>query len=317
MSLRVSAALFGPVLAPDGADARADAPMAWLLLGGGIVLFVAVMLLLALALAQPGRPVRPRRWIVGGGLLLPTVVLGALYLANLQSMASLDRAPPAGALRLGVKAKLWWWELRLPNPAGGPDVLLANELRLPVGQPVWLTLASDELIHSLWVPALAGKIDLLPGHVTHLRLQAERAGQWRGPCAEFCGSGHARMVLQVVGVAPAEFEAWRAQQLQPARPPVSALQQLGQQHFLALRCNACHRIRGFVEPEAAGPEAPDLTHLASRAFIGSGALANDAAGLRAWITDNQRIKPGALMPQYRHLDAATLEALVAYLGSLQ
>lgn len=304
----------GPVLAPDGAGARLDAPLAWALLVGGALLYGGVMLLLLLAVSRPARPVRPARWLIGGGLLLPLVVLSTLHWVNLRHLRTLAAAPPAGLPLIAVSAREWWWQLRLVDADSGAEALLANELVLPVGQPVRLGLSSERLIHSLWIPALAGKIDLIPGRVQHLVLQADRAGAWRGPCAEFCGEAHARMVLRVVAVPAAEWAVWWQHQLQPALPPTDAQQRQGLLHFIARRCNACHAVRGLAgEGATAGP---DLTHLASRGHLGAGTLPNSAAGLRAWLTDVQMHKPGAQMPT-QTMDAAALDALVAFLGGLR
>ncbi|HET7863631.1 MAG TPA: c-type cytochrome [Burkholderiaceae bacterium] len=301
----------GHLLHPVGGQAVADAPLAWALMVGGALLFAGVMALLAWAVAGPARPVSPRRWIVGGGLLLPLAVLGPLQVANLQHLRA---AAPPPAWVVGVSGRLWWWELRLTDPRSGAQLHTANELHLPVGQPVRLALASDDVIHSLWVPALGGKLDLVPGRLQHLVLQADQPGTWRGPCAEFCGTGHARMVLQVVSDTPQAFDAWLHHQAQPARMPQTGLQQRGLQHFTALRCGACHTVRGVSTATLSGP---DLTHLASRQHLGAGTVRNDAAGLRAWLTGVQQLKPGARMPSFDHLDAATLDALVAYLASLE
>ena len=311
----------GPVLAPDGAVARLDAPLAWALLLGGTGLLVLVLALLAWAVTSPPRALRPARWLLGGGLLLPLAVLSALAAINLQHMAR-PGLPAAAAPVIGVDAKPWWWQIRLADPGGGPDLLLANELVLPVGRSVKLALASDSLIHSLWVPALAGKVDLIPGRVQHLVLQADRAGRWRGPCAEFCGIGHTQMVLNVVALEQPQYDAWLRNQRLAARSADTPLRQRGLRYFIELRCVACHSVRGVgagmrgagIDPDMGGP---DLTHLASRQFLGAGTLPNDAAGLRAWISDVQRLKPGARMPSYAGLDADTMEALVAYLASLE
>jgi cytochrome c oxidase subunit 2 len=311
----------GPVLAPSGSAARLDAPLAWALLLGGTLLFMGVMALLARAALGPPQAVQPRHWLIGGGLLLPLAVLGVLAVVNLRHMLRPAFAPAAAAV-MGVDAKPWWWQVRVLDPDGGPALVLANELVLPVGRPVKLALASESLIHSLWVPALAGKVDLVPGRLQHLSLQADRAGRWRGPCAEFCGSGHTQMVLNVVALEPADYEAWLRNQRSPARNADTPLLQRGQRHFIELRCGTCHSVRGLVESErGAGihPDmgGPDLTHLASRQFLGAGTLPNDGAGLRAWITGVQRLKPGARMPSYDWLDEHTVDALVAYLGSLK
>lgn len=313
----------GGVLAADGLQTRLDAPLLWTLLGGGTLLFVFVMVLLARAVLGPARPVRAGWWLVGGGLVLPAVVLLPLAAASLHELIAQRTPAPADALLVGVSARPWWWQLRVPGPPGEPEIVAANELVLPVGRPVRLALASESLIHSLWVPALAGKMDLVPGRITHLQLQAERPGRWRGPCAEFCGSGHTQMVLDVVALAPADYARWLAAQAAPARAPVTQRQQRGLQHFMAERCQHCHTVRGVAQSVMghAGPGdesgGPDLTHLASRRWLGAGTLPNNAAGLRQWLRDAPRLKPGTRMPSYEHLDDATLDALVDYLGQLQ
>lgn len=289
---------------------------------GAALLLLLVLVLLALALAGALRRGETRAawrgWILGLGVLLPVLVLGALLVANLRQIEHDAAAAPPDALVIGVTGRLWWWELRVHPDDGGPPVVLANELVLPVGRPVRLALASEDVIHSLWIPAFGTKLDLVPGRLQHLLLRADRPGRWSAPCAEFCGEAHAGMVLEVRALAPPEFAAWLANQRRTARAPAGALQQRGRAAFLAQRCDACHTVRGVAAATLPGPDGgPDLTHLASRARLAAGTLVNDAAGLRAWLVGVQRLKPGARMPSYGHLDAATLDALVAYLGSLQ
>lgn len=289
---------------------------------GAALLLLLVLVLLALALAGALRRGETRRarhmWILGLGVLLPVLVLGALMWANLRQLAREDAAAPADALVIGVTGRLWWWELRMHPDDGGAPVVLANELVLPVGRPVRLALASEDVIHSLWIPAFGAKLDLVPGRLQHLTLRADRPGRWSAPCAEFCGEAHAGMVLQVTALPPPEFAAWLANQRRAAREPADELQRRGRAAFLALRCDACHTVRGVAAATLPGPDGgPDLTHLASRARLAAGTLVNDAAGRRAWLVGVQQLKPGARMPSYAHLDAATLDALVAWLGSLE
>lgn len=313
---------WGPVLSPDGAAARADAPLAWVLLAGGLAVTLFVLALGAYAVRRGPRTLRRRHWLLGGGLVFPGAVLAALAVQNLRDVERLHAPAPADAWVAGVQGRMWWWQVRVADPEGGRDLVLANELVLPVGRPVRVALESADAIHSLWVPALAGKVDLVPGRVRHLVLQADRTGQWRGPCAEFCGSGHAAMVLHVRALPPAAFDAWRARERQPARAPTTPQQQAGRAHFVAHGCANCHAVRGVTQPvlgtgELAGHGGPDLTHVASRAWLGAGVLPNGEASLRRWLTDVQQLKPGARMPAYGHLDAATLDALAAWLASLE
>ena len=193
-------------------------------------------------------------------------------------------------------------------------MVAANEIHLPVGTAVELALTSPDVIHSFWVPSLAGKVDMVPGRVNRLALRADRAGVYRGQCAEYCGTQHAQMALLVVVETPQAFAAWLRAEAGAARAPDTPERTRGLDAFHLHGCGGCHTIRGTG---ALGRHGPDLTHLASRRTLAAGTLANDAATMRAWIAHGHAVKPGNLMPSYRHLDGATLDSLVAYLGSLR
>ena len=311
------------VLAPAGAEAAALHELSWVLFMGAALIFVGVMALLGWTLRrQPRREVRTAWWVLGGGIAFPVVVLSALLLYGTARTAGLERTLAQPPLVVTVTGRLWWWEVRYRDPAGGPDVVLANELRLPLGRPTQLGLTADELIHSLWVPQLGGKRDLVPGRVNHLVVTPQRAGVYRGQCAEYCGVQHAKMALHVVALPQGEFEQWLAQQARPAgaaapaqpTPARAALAARGSEAFTAQGCAACHSVRGHAE---GAPRGPDLTHVGSRLYLGAGALANEPGALRRWLVDVQALKPGARMPAYAHLDAATLDALAAYLEELR
>ena len=230
------------VLVPAGAAASAITSLSWVLMVGATVIFVAVMALLVWAIGRRsgGQPVRTRLWLLGGGVLFPLVVLSSLFAWSDARNPGWLVPPPAGALVVSITARMWWWEVRYRDPASGRDITLANELHLPVDRPVWLGLNSQDVIHSFWVPALAGKVDMVPGRVNHLLVQAGQAGVYRGQCAEYCGEQHARMALHVVARPPAEFDAWLAAQARPARAPGAtdtpgaALLARGRQAFAAL-----------------------------------------------------------------------------------
>jgi cytochrome c oxidase subunit II len=215
---------------------------------------------------------------------------------------------------VGVTARLWWWEMHYRDPASGTAFTLANELHLPQGQAVTLGLSSADVIHSFWVPALAGKVDMVPGRVHQLRLQADQAGVFRGQCAEFCGEQHARMALHVRVRPAAEHAAWLAAQAAPAQLPADALARQGLQVYATLRCAACHDLRGLAPGTRIGP---DLTHVGSRLHLGAGSVRNGHAGLQRWLADNQHVKPGVRMPSYAQLDAASMAALVEFLAGLR
>jgi cytochrome c oxidase subunit 2 len=304
----------GGVLQAAGEAARQIATTSWVLFAGGGLIFIGVMLLLAFALLRGARPVRPAWWIAGAGVLFPTVTLAALFVWTLPQTADWKPAPPPGALVITVTGHMWWWEVRYTDPASGAEVLTANEIRIPAGRPVYLALASRDVIHSFWVPQLAGKMDMVPGRMQHLLLSAQQPGTYRGQCAEFCGEQHARMALHVVALAPAEFDAWLAAQAQPAAAPATPRQAQGLQAFLVNRCDACHTVRGAGASSRLGP---DLTHVGSRLHLAAGTLPNTAEGREDWIAHVQSLKPGARMPSYERLDAATLAALADWLGSLR
>lgn len=303
------------VFAPAGEAAARISSLSWVLIIGAALIFIAVMALLGWAIrAQGGRPLRARLWIVGGGVVFPLVVLAALLAWSMARTPGWMERPPPGALIVGITARMWWWEIRYRDPASGRDVILANELHLPAGRPVWLGLSSPDVIHSFWVPALSGKMDMVPGRVEHLMVQVDQPGSWRGQCAEYCGEQHARMALHVVAHTPAGFDAWLAAQARPAAAPDGALLERGRDAFLAQRCNACHTVRGVAEE---GHLGPDLTHVGSRLYLGAGTLANRPGALAQWVAHTQEIKPGARMPSSADMDADTLQALGAWLEHLK
>jgi len=313
----MSAAMSAPlqsVLHPAGPDAGIISQFAWVLFAGGAVIFVAVMALMVLSLRRGARPVTPRWWIFGAGFAFPVVVLSALLIWSTWRSAELTPQTSKGALSIGVTAKMWWWEVRYHDPASGREIASANEIRIPVGRPVYLGLSSTDVIHSLWVPALNGKMDTVPGRVTGLTLRADKPGVYRGQCAEYCGEQHARMALHVVAMPPEEFNRWLAREAQPATVPNNALAERGRAAFLEQRCQACHTIRGVTGNARLGP---DLTHVGSRLHIAAGTLRNHRGTLAGWIADPQAIKPGARMPAAADLDGETLHALAAYLEQLK
>ena len=306
------------VLHPAGPDAGIIAQFSWVLFGGGALIFVSVMALMVLSLRRSARPVTPGWWIFGAGFAFPVVVLSALLIWSTWRSAELTPQTSKGALSIGVTAKMWWWEVRYHDPASGRDIISANEIRIPVGRPVYLGLSSTDVIHSLWVPALNGKMDTVPGRVTGLTLRADKPGVYRGQCAEYCGAQHAKMALHVVAHVPAQFDAWLARQALPARAADTPELARGRAAFLEQRCQACHTIRGVAEGVIdSGRLGPDLTHVGSRMHIGAGTLRTHRATLGAWIADPQAAKPGVFMPASPELDRDTLHALATYLEHLK
>ena len=189
------------VLHPAGADAAVISQFAWVLFGIGALIFVAVMVLVLLSVRRQERPVRPALWIAGAGVAFPVVVLTALLAWSTWRSAQLVPQSSHKAMTISVTAKMWWWEVRYRDPRTGREIVTANEIHIPVGTPVYLGLNAADVIHSLWVPNLAGKRDMIPGRVTGLTLRADKPGVYRGQCAEYCGAQHAKMALHVVAPA--------------------------------------------------------------------------------------------------------------------
>jgi len=309
------------VFAPAGPVAQAIADLGLVLVVGAAAVFTIVIAALVRALRHRGaRDIDDggriaRHWIVGGGIVFPVLVLTALLVHASLHIERPTALRDSDALVITVKGKLWWWELHYRDPASGAVVVVANERHIPVGRPVRLALVSDDVIHSLWLPALAGKADLVPGRVTHLRLQADRAGVFRGPCAEYCGDQHARMVLTAVAQEAGDFDRWLARQANAAVVPAGRADLgRGLAVFAELRRLVCHEVRGLTGGLAFGP---DLTHLAGRLHLAAGTLPMGRDALAAWIADPQRIKPGARMPAYGAIDPAAMRSLVAFLMALE
>ena len=304
------------VLHPAGPHAEAVATLSWVLIwGAAAVLFIV----LAIAAIAVWAPKRWRAWtvntrfIVGGGVVFPVVVLSALLVYTLVLARGIVGPADPSALRIEVIGEQWWWRVRYLDAGGNLDFVSANELRIPAGAPVELTLKSDDVIHSFWVPNLAGKIDMIPGRTTRLAVQAQRPGVFRGQCAEYCGGPHAKMAFYVIAEAPQAFAAWRERQRGIAKDAVTDAARKGRALFLS-HCSTCHTVRGT---EAAGTLGPDLTHLAGRMSLAAGILPNDTVMLARWIDSSQQLKPGNLMPSMDVFSADELSALVAYLGSLE
>jgi cytochrome c oxidase subunit 2 len=226
---------------------------------------------------------------------------------------SLAEAQSRDAVRIKITGAQWWWRVEYQDPTAAQQVVTANELHLPVGRPALITLDAEDVIHSFWVPNLAGKLDLIPGRTNTLLINPRRVGLFRGQCAEFCGLQHANMALDATVQTPAAFEAWRQAQLKPAVQPTTPEQVRGLGVFMGGACKACHQITGT---DAAGQSGPDLTHVASRRTLAAGTRPFARKDLIDWLHDPQSMKPGNHMPQVQ-LSEAQVSDLATYLESLK
>ena len=236
---------------------------------------------------------------------MPAAILIVVFVLVIGTMRIVDAAP-ADAQPLDVIGHQWWWEYSFPN--GG--VITANELHVPVGVPLRINLQSVDVIHSFYVPQFGWMRDTVPGKVNQMSIQVERSGTYNGTCNQFCGLQHAWMRVVVVAEPPDVFSAWQQREQQAASPGGTR----GEQVFLQNTCVSCHTIRGVSAQSNVGP---DLTHLGSRATLGTGVVPNTPDALRQWIRNASAVKPGVLMPAFQNLSDADLSALVEYLESLK
>lgn len=339
-----------PVLDPQGPFSNTVSTLAWVLIAMVVLVFALVCVALWVAL-RGGDALRAKlggegvvRWfglVMPAGVLLVLLVWGTVMVAGLSTVQGDE-------LRMRVSGNIYWWRVTYLDAAGKNILADANELHIPVGRPVVIEMVSEDVIHSFWVPKLGGKMDMIPGRVNRLKLQADRAGSYGGQCAEFCGGAHSLMGFVVVAHEPADWQRWldgrlasaAARAAAPAAsaataaaasatmatpaatttataPPsvtVAAEALRGQQLFGEVGCAACHRIAGT---SAQGLSGPDLSHVGARRSLGAGILPNTRGTLIGWIGDSQSIKPNNRMPAYRSLAADELNALAAYMESLQ
>ena len=304
-------------LDPAGRAAERIAEIFWWMTITSTVIWLAVIVLAIWAVGAPvGEAHSQRRsnfLIIGGGAIFPTIVLAALLVYGLTPLPTLLAPAPEGSLKIAVTGEQWWWRVRYQT-SDGASVILANEIRLPVGEPVEFQLESPDVIHSFWIPSLAGKIDMIPGRMTRLAVLPTKTGVFRGACAEYCGTSHALMSFDVMVHEKEDFARWLAHQSAPAQSPRAPLAARGEELFLANGCGACHAVRGTP---ANGVVGPDLTHVGGRLSIGAGTLPNDVAALIQWIARTEHTKPGVLMPQFGMLPKEELQAMAVYLKGLK
>ncbi len=301
---------------PAGDDARLVQGLLMPILWIALVIFVAIEGFLIFSMVKyrrrPGNEEIPKQ-VHGDNRLefvwtaIPAVIVLVIAVMTFKTMAIQAEAPDEGALVIEVSASQWWWEFSYPELG----VVTANELYLPIGQEIDLRVRANDVIHSFWIPKLAGKIDVVPGVENRKTFVAEQLGRYQGQCSEFCGIAHAQMRLLAFVVTPVEFEEWAAKQL--TGPSAEAAASAGAGVFAA-QCAACHSIRGTAF--TFGQIGPELTALGMRETLGAGTVANTPENLAAWIREPTAVKPGALMPALG-LAEDDISAVVAYLEGLR
>jgi cytochrome c oxidase subunit II len=311
------------VLDPAGAQLALIVERLWdPMYAGAVATFVLVAIALGWALVRrraateapedPGRE-RGMRLTVGLATALTVAVLLVLLGLDISVSRATTASPGKDAVQIRVTGHQWWWEVQYRDSVAQRWVTTANEVHVPVGRMVVLELRSGDVIHSVWPISLTGKRDQIPGKENSMWLRADRAGVYRGQCAEYCGHQHAKMAFLVVAEQPDSFARWLVAQRDTAATPSDSLSRRGQEVFLASSCVMCHAVAGTPAGSRIGP---DLTHLGSRRTIAAGTLPNTRGNLAGWILDPQSIKPGAKMPP-NNLAPADLRALLAYLETLR
>ena len=296
------------VFAPFGSEAeRVLGLFGWMTLAGAVIL-IAVLALSAFAIRHKGGTMTHRqgmRMVLWLGAVIPSLLLLILLVTTLPAMRPMSVEP--ADLRVVVSGEQFWWRVAY-QPPGAPAVVSANEVRVPVGRTVEFRLEAADVLHSFWIPGLAGKMDMIPGRTNRLVVRATKAGRYRGQCAEFCGLSHALMAFDVVAMEPAAFDAWLAREAAPARVGGP-----GARLFAAHGCTGCHAIRGTG---AAGEIGPDLTHVGGRAHLGAGTRPMTLPELARFIREAPEVKPGARMPAYPQMLPAEAEAIAHMLMDL-
>ena len=292
----------------------------WMLAVAGTVLGGSLFLLCIgwLRRNKPGLPLLGRNEkpvnaaVVFFGIAVPLVVNVALFVVANFVVAKTTEAPAASTTPLTIRVigHQWFWEVRYP---GRQAAVTANEIHIPVGTRVNVVATTDDVIHSFWVPQLNRKIDMIPGHVNRVLIEADRPGRYRGQCAEFCGFQHAHMSMYVFADPPGRFRSWLQRQAQPRVAPADPLRKRGEQVFLDEACASCHQIRGTP---ARGQVGPDLTHVGSRTTLAALTIPNTKGDLAGWIRDPQHVKPGNRMPGL-NLSDEDFKAVVAYVEGLK
>jgi cytochrome c oxidase subunit II len=315
------------IFAPAATPAHSIFDLSMLVLGITLVIFLVVggMLLYALIRFRhrPDDSDQEPAQIYGSDQIelswtvIPILIVVMLFLSTARVIMGTQAIPkPENSLDVTVIGHQFWWEYRYPKLG----VVTANELHIPVSDPAkpmptYLTMSSADTDHSFWVPRLAGKTDVIPNRINTMWIDPSEAGLYLGQCAQYCGTQHAKMLLRVYADTPEQFAAWISQQKKPAQQDFAGNPAAteGQTVFIHNACINCHAVNGTA---ATGRFGPDLTHLASRDTIASGAVPNTPENLRKWIDDPNSMKPGSLMPPM-HLNGHDLDVITAYLAQLR
>ncbi|HEX4507565.1 MAG TPA: cytochrome c oxidase subunit II [Alphaproteobacteria bacterium] len=307
----------------NGSKAYPVVSLTWGLLAISIAVTVIVCALLVLGIVARrartdeiastpvGRSGGGMPWLVWGTGISTVALFGSLVW-TVAVLADINGPPSKPTVTIEVTGQQWWWKARYLSDDASRTITTANEIHIPVGQPIRIKLIGADVIHSFWVPALTGKTDTIPGQTNTMWLEADKPGIYRGPCTEYCGAQHAHMTAFVVADPPDAFKNWWDAQITSASAPTSDDGMRGQGAFV-FHCGACHTVRGT---EAGGTTGPELTHLMTRQTIAAGTLDNTPSNLAGWISNPQALKPGTTMPA-PGLSGREVTDITAYLETLR
>ncbi|MEF3077043.1 cytochrome c oxidase subunit II [Methylobacter sp. Wu1] len=286
----------------------------WIMFIAAALITVLMCVLVFVAITGSGswrQTLTREKTVVLGGIAFPVVTLSALLIYGFSVLRVGEELVQAeNPVRIAMVGEQWWWRV-IYRHDDGRTTESANEIRIPTGRPVEIELTTADVIHSFWLPAYAGKVDMIPGHTNHLHFIADKPGVVRGQCAEYCGGAHALMAFYAMAMAPADYDAWLAKEKADAKPgPDKA----GERLFLASGCGGCHTVRGT---QANGTVGPDLTHVGGRLSLGAGILPKTPENFARWIGRHQRLKPENLMPPFGFFSEDELRSLSAYLNGLE
>jgi cytochrome c oxidase subunit 2 len=304
---------------PKGPSAGVINGLWWTMVSVFGLAWLLTMVLIFVAIYWTHRSERPlsyratRNMVFTGGFLVPAVAFFFLLIGSVFIGSVAEGKPSPSAINVAAIGHQWWWEFEYLKPDGSIDFVTADEMHIPVGRQVRVHIKSADVIHSFWIPNLAGKTDMIPGVENETWIQADEAGIYRGQCAEFCGTQHAHMAFLVIAEPQDAFYGWLDHSRTPAAEPTDPIAKHGQQVFLSASCVLCHTVGGT---NAYGMIGPNLTHFASRHTIAAGTLPNTVGNLAGWIADPQRIKQGTRMATVG-LDPGDIQPLVTYLESLK
>ncbi|QTP54022.1 cytochrome c oxidase subunit II [Billgrantia sulfidoxydans] len=315
------------ILDAAGSAARQQFWIWWAMLGVAVAVSLGVYALWFYTFRRREPPPRtPReerrimlRWVLGGGIALPVASIIALLVFAAPTGRGMLPLPDDGAERIEVIAHQWWWEVRYPGEEGERDVVTANRLVMPAGEPVDFRLTSTDVIHAFWIPRLGGKRDMIPGRYSSVRLEADSPGVFGAQCAEYCGAQHTHMLLHVEALERGDYDAWLAERRPPPGPGegfAEAKEAFGE------HCAACHTVGGFAEELVDDDlehdiRGPDLSDIGSRPTLGAGVLPMEEGAIAYWLQHHQTLKPGNRMPAHDHIDTETLQAIGAWLETLE